>query len=425
MKTDLASALGRALEHVRASNPQEATRAIQAALAGKPLDGEVSTPGSRSPAATRRHVRLIDSGMEDAEVVSDEEEGDGGLSGSFTFGRSKHQRRAAPPRRSLREAVEGLSRGRPQGLAAQLPAGVSLPGISGTSAAPAVPEGARYEWRSHKSHAGSRDYRLYVPSSLPDGPQGLIVMLHGCTQDPDDFASGTGMNDLAEQHGLIVAYPSQTRAHNVQACWNWFRPGDQRRGAGEPAILAGIVRELMAELDIDRSRVFAAGLSAGGAMAAVLGESYPDVFAAIGIHSGLPTGCASDVVSAFAAMRGDSAGIAPREANAAATVRAIVFHGTADTTVHPSNASRIVEAAQSGRNRSAVQLERGASRGGRSYTRALTRDAKGTPMTEHWLIEGAGHAWSGGASVGSYTDPTGPDASAEMVRFFLSDQRAR
>jgi poly(hydroxyalkanoate) depolymerase family esterase len=416
MNRNFAAAMGRALDHVRASDPHEATRIIQAALAGHSgADGE--TTGVTVSKRVRARPNLIDPDAEDAEIVDGREEDADHTANPSAGERAPGGDRSGQPRRRLRDVIDGLSRGRPHGLAAHLAGGVAFPGR--TPIAPAVPEGALYEWRSHSDPCGSRDYRLYVPASLADGAQGLIVMLHGCTQDPDDFACGTSMNALAERHGLVVAYPAQTRAHNAQGCWNWFRTGDQRRDVGEPAILAGLTRALIEQFGIDRSRVFVAGLSAGGAMAAILGETYPDLFAGIGVHSGLPAGCASDVVSAFSAMRGE-VGRASRPAAAfnADAVRTIVFHGAADATVHPSNGDSIVARAR--RDGSKTQELRATSRGGRSYAKTVTHGPDGVSLIEHWLIEGANHAWSGGSAAGSYTDPAGPDASAEMVRFFLS-----
>ena len=221
-------------------------------------------------------------------------------------------------------------------------------------------------------------------------------MLHGCTQSPEDFALGTRMDLAAETAGFAVAYPAQTGAHNMQSCWNWFRPEDQGAGGGEPAILAAIARDLATELDVG-SRVFAAGLSAGGAMAAVLSETHPEVFAAVGVHSGLPAGAAVDLPSAFSAMRGERAG---RPLGGPA----IVFHGTADGTVSPRNARALLPG-------DGVETQH--RNGVRSWTRLTT--AQGTEL---WLIDGAGHAWSGGDAAGSYADAAGPDASAEMLRYF-------
>ena len=247
-------------------------------------------------------------------------------------------------------------------------------------------------------------------------------MLHGGTQGPDDFAAGTRMNALAEEHGFLVAYPSQCKSANPSLCWNWFKPEDQMRGAGEPSIIAGITDEIVSAYDIDRQRVFVAGLSAGGAMAGVMAATYPDVYAAVGVHSGLPYRSATDVTSAFAAMRGDP-GLqrrprkTRRDSDHALRVRTIVFHGDADHIVHPSNAGRIVEAQAKGGD--SVESVKARSSASRSYTRAVTRDKTGTAVVEHWLIHGSGHAWSGGSADGTYTDPHGPDASRAMLRFFL------
>ena len=263
---------------------------------------------------------------------------------------------------------------------------------------------------------GSRDYRLFLPSTISEGAKGLVLMLHGCTQNPDDFACGTDMNSHAEKSGLIVVYPHQTRAQNAQGCWNWFRPQDQRAEAGEAALLAALVEAVAAEFAVPQGGIFAAGLSAGGAMAATLAAVHPTLFAAVGVHSGLPHGAAHDVPSAFAAMRGQGG---RTKAGGDGSVRMIIFHGTADATVHPSNAEKLVSAAGPAL-RGASRRENGKSAGGRSYSCTVVEGRDGTPLIESWRIEGATHAWSGGRPDGSYTDPAGPDASAEMVRFFLN-----
>jgi len=290
----------------------------------------------------------------------------------------------------------------------------------GRTSATVVPPDARYLTRSFVGYSGARDYKLYLPASV-QRPRGLIVMLHGCKQDPDDFAVGTNMNAIAEIHGLAVVYPGQTGTANPSSCWNWFRPSDQARGTGEPSIIAGITREIAAEFSLERDQVFVAGLSAGGAMAAVMGEVYPDLYSAVGVHSGLPCGAASDVVTAFSAMRGDACVGNPtaERGNSGQRVRTIVFQGDADQTVHPVNADRIV-AAVSADHLSAWTERTGRSPGGREFVCSLLAAGDGTPVVEYWRIKGAGHAWSGGSPEGSYTDPAGPDASAEMVRFFLS-----
>ena len=283
-----------------------------------------------------------------------------------------------------------------------------------------IPDGAQYLSRSYACAAGRRNYKLYVPHRQHAGGRPLLVMLHGGTQDADDFAAGTRMNVLAEEHGFIVAYPSQCKSANPSLCWNWFKPEDQVRGAGEPSIIAGITDEIVAEYDIDPQRVFVAGLSAGGAMAGVMGATYPEVYAAVGVHSGLPYRSATDVASAFSAMRGDP-GLQRRQrktgprSDHALRVRTIVFHGDADQIVHPSNAAKIIEA----KTGDTVERAKVRSSASRAYTRAATRDKTGTVVVEQWLIHGSGHAWSGGSADGTYTDPHGPDASRELLRFFL------
>lgn len=271
--------------------------------------------------------------------------------------------------------------------------------------------------------AGALDYKLFVPAGAQRTRAPLLLMLHGCTQSADDFALGTRMNLLAGERGYVVAYPQQSSARNPNRCWNWFRGSDQERGHGEPATLAALTRHLVARHGLDEGRVYVAGLSAGGAMASVLASTHPDVYAAIGVHSGLPIGLASDVPSAFAAMRTGKAGGRGRTAgDARRPVPAIVFHGDGDTTVHPRNGAGVVsQSLGGGAGTDAagfdVTVERGVAPGGRHYTRTLhVRD--GRVGAEHWVTHGAAHAWSGGDPSGSYTDPAGPDASAHMLRFF-------
>lgn len=275
---------------------------------------------------------------------------------------------------------------------------------------------------SFGNQAGTRPYKLYIPKLYAGEPRPLIVMLHGCTQNPDDFAAGTRMNALAEERGCFVLYPAQTCGANRSRCWNWFKRADQRRDQGEPAILAGMTRECMSRYAIDPRRVYVAGLSAGGAMAAVLAAAYPDLYAAVGVHSGLAVGSAHDVQSAFAAMQGAPRGRSTARKRASGSLPVIVFHGDRDTTVHPRNGEQVI--LESADPAAASSVEQGQVPGGHAYTRTVHRDSSGRVVLEHWLVHGAGHAWSGGSASGSYTDPKGPDAAREMLRFFLQTGRA-
>jgi poly(hydroxyalkanoate) depolymerase family esterase len=288
-----------------------------------------------------------------------------------------------------------------------------------TQLAPVLPKGARFEQLAFANEAGSRDYKLYVPSSFTGQPVPLVMMLHGCTQSPDDFAVGTRMNLLAEEFGFLVAYPAQPKSSNPSKCWNWFRPGDQRRSQGEPALIAGIAQQIAKNYPIRRSQIYVAGLSAGGAAAAIMGAAYPDIFAALGVHSGLACGAASDVPSAFSAMRqGDSRPIPHWQTSSSGPVPTIVFHGDRDTTVSPVNGHQVIAQAKAGAALT-PSVERGQSRGGIKYTCVSETDQGGRTVLEHWTLHGCGHAWSGGSTEGSYTEPRGPDASREMIRFFL------
>ncbi|WP_425352683.1 extracellular catalytic domain type 1 short-chain-length polyhydroxyalkanoate depolymerase [Methylobacterium terrae] len=323
----------------------------------------------------------------------------------------------------LREGLQGLSQGLSQGLGDAFSGGLGGGGLPGAGPKPRrpvpVPEGARFEERRFSGAAGSLTYKVYVPRGRQGERLPVVVMLHGCTQDPDDFALGTRMNELAEAQGALVVYPRQERSANAQKCWNWFQPGDQGRGAGEPALIAGIATAVVEEFGADPARVYVAGLSAGGAAAAILAATYPDVFAAAGIHSGLACGAARDLPSALAAMGQGAA--AP--ARTGPTVPTIVFHGDGDRTVNPLNGERVAAQALPGTPLTET-VTRGASPGGMPYTRSVHADAQGRGIVEKWVLHGAGHAWSGGSPDGSYTEPRGPDASAEMLRFFLEHPRA-
>ncbi|PQV44698.1 PHB depolymerase family esterase [Paraburkholderia sp. BL21I4N1] len=280
------------------------------------------------------------------------------------------------------------------------------------------------------NHAGQRGYKLYVPAVYNGTPLPLIVMLHGCTQNADDFAAGTRMNELAERHGFLVVYPNQSQAANHSTCWNWFKPEDQQRDQGEPSLIAGITREVMARYRVDPARVYVAGLSAGGAMAHIMLTTSPDLYAAGGVHSGLPYGSAKGLPAALAAMKG---GMSAQRHRAPTVPQRplIVFHGDADQTVHPSNGIALVapfdasaaDITASASATAAAQFDTPrASHQPRRYT-AQRRLAANGVEAEYWSIHGAGHAWSGGSPRGTYTDASGPDAAAEMVRFFLAHPR--
>lgn len=282
----------------------------------------------------------------------------------------------------------------------------------------AVPDGAEFRQEQFTCAAGSRAYRTYIPSNAASGVTGIVVMLHGCTQNPEDFALGTGMNELAEEHGFIVVYPQQSRGDNAQSCWNWFSRGDQQRERGEPAILAGMTRKVMDEFSVPAQSTFVAGLSAGAAMAVILGETYPDIFSAVGAHSGLPFGSAKDVPSAFAAMAGNGCDVSKKVSDAPA-VRTIVFHGSADTTVNSSNGDCIARDVMDRGAQLTIEANEPGTTSGRNFNRKSMTTADGTTELEYWFVDGLGHAWSGGQPSGTYTDMKGPDASAEMIRFFF------
>ena len=288
------------------------------------------------------------------------------------------------------------------------------------NAKPCLPGGSRFNNHSYANEAGSRRYKLFIPGRYCAEPLPLVVMLHGCKQSPDDFATGTRMNDLAEEQGLLVAYPEQPPSANPAKCWNWFSPGDQLPDRGEPSLIAGITRQIMREFAVDPIRVYIAGLSAGGAAAAIMGSAYPDLYAAICVHSGLACGAAKDLASAFAAMR---QGGSPLSQGARRPLPTIVFHGDCDKTVNPLNGDQVIAQSKAGMELH-LRVSHGQSAGGISYTRTVQADGSGRPLLERWVLHGAGHAWSGGSPAGSYTEPRGPDASREMLRFFFGASKA-
>ncbi len=280
-------------------------------------------------------------------------------------------------------------------------------------------------------------YRLYLPgnskfvASSPS-PLPVVVMLHGCKQDAADFAAGTAMNVLAEQRKCIVLYPEQRTKANGMRCWNWFETAHQKRDSGEPGMIAALTRDVLANPSnrADPARIYICGLSAGGAMAAVVAGQHPDLFAAVGVHSGLPSGAASDVMSAFSAMRSGPTRTALAKGKDVA-VPTIVFHGSADKTVHPDNGDHVVAAALASLDASGIPLEKiqavdgdaARDQGVRATQRTIYRAADGKSYVEHWAIASGPHAWSGGSPTGSYTDPQGPGASSAMLDFFLQHHK--
>jgi poly(hydroxyalkanoate) depolymerase family esterase len=325
----------------------------------------------------------------------------------------------APVLQSLRGLIDRVKRPPGLELAPLQPAPIPVADI--------VPAGGQFIEATYANAAGRRTYKLYIPSGYSGAPGQalpLVVMLHGCSQSPDDFAAGTRMNAIAEEETCLVVYPAQPSDANPVKCWNWFRPGDQRRDQGEPSLIAGITRQVMRDYAVDPRRVYIGGLSAGAAAAVVMGATYPDLYAAVGVHSGLACGAANDLTSAFAAMRqGElvasfgSDDILPVGSDGSA-VPTIVFHGDCDTTVHPRNGDHVI-AQSMGATNVQTQVQRDRVPGGRAYTRTIHTTEDGRAILEHWEIHGAGHAWSGGSRAGSYTDPRGPDAGREMLRFFL------
>ncbi|WP_411884902.1 alpha/beta hydrolase family esterase [Polaromonas sp. YR568] len=262
-------------------------------------------------------------------------------------------------------------------------------------------------------------YKVFVPSHPRPGLP-VVVMLHGCKQDAADFAAGTAMNAVAEREKFIVVYPEQLRQANSMGCWNWFEPAHQARGEGEPAMIAALASHIASLHRADPARIYIAGLSAGGAMAALAGKLYPEVFAAVGVHSGLAPGAARDVASAFTAMR---RGPGKSAALGAIGLPTIIFQGSGDKTVSPANADAIAQEEVASRAREGIHLSSTRSEvpssEGRESSVVRWTDQAGTAQVEIWTIQSAPHAWAGGDAAGSFTDPKGPNASQAMVRFFM------
>ncbi len=465
--TSFAKQLGQATDMVRNGNLMEATQAIQKALAG---GAEAVAPlapkgAAAAPAATIQPKRAkaawrtsADADVQDAVVIKR------GAPRAARTAQSPHATPITPvtpitpaaasggglqekAMQTAREAMEALSGLANSPLAASL--GESLkkhvarkpkkakPPQQSKARVPTAPELPGSFDQVAMEHGGmEHSYRLFVPPSAATAkPMPLVLMLHGCTQNPDDFATGTGMNQAAAEAGALVVYPAQLRNANPNACWNWFTPENQQRDSGELALLVHMVRDVMARHPVDPQRIYVAGLSAGGAMASLLAREYPEIFAAVGVHSGLQAGAAHNMMGALSAMKSGAKGVpAPAVAAKAGDVPAlIVFHGDADATVSPRNGEQLVEAAthQLGAVALKTETQQGQSAAGQSYTRTLfhtpsaqsKNDANGVRI-EQWTLHGAGHAWSGGAANGSHTDPRGVNATKEMLRFFLEHPKA-
>jgi poly(hydroxyalkanoate) depolymerase family esterase len=387
----------------RANRLSEATALIQLMLRGE-TDLSMTIGPTDDIGPTRSGPSIVDSNSDN------NEERDFTRLGAATFAHSPSFSALQDwPYRVRRHSASGL-----QGWTQRAP--VSTPDV--------VPEGGKFIEAVYTNAAGSRAYKLYIPSRYQSQALPLIVMLHGGTQTPDDFAAGTRMNLIAEEQTCLVVYPTQPRHANPAKCWNWFRANDQRRGRGEPSLIAGITNQVMDDYSVDPQRVYVGGLSAGAAEAAVMGATYPDLYAAIGVHSGLACGAADDLISAFAAMRqGGSRYSYPSDEDTDILedqqpfVPTIVFHGDRDNIVHPRNADHVISCSLRA-SKWQKKVERGCVPNGHAYTRTIHTDANGRAMLEQWCIHGAGHAWSGGSPAGSYTDPRGPDAAREMLRFF-------
>ena len=330
------------------------------------------------------------------------------------------------------------------------PAAVEAPPVDAPPEAPTArpapafkPRPASFNELSFRLGDTSHAYRLYVPGSVAPPGTGekvllpLVVLLHGCKQDAEDFALGTAMNALAEDKKCLVLYPEQSSSANSMRCWNWFDAAHQARDAGEPKMIAALIRKVLKSHDADPSRVYIGGLSAGGAMAALMAGLYPEMFAAVGVHSGLPPGAANDVMSAFSAMRrgarknSDSLADLQGEDGEGVVMPTIVFHGSADKTVNPDNGEQIASAALAALDGAGIKLKKveqaedspGTSSGRRETLRTIYSAADGVPYVEYWAVGSGPHAWSGGDAAGSFTDPHGPSASQAMLDFFLRHRR--
>ena len=454
--TSFAEQLGQATDMVRSGRLAEATQAIQQALAG---GGAAFAAAAAAPVATAtpqpKHTpkakaawRTSAADVQDAVVIEPGAPRTARAQSTPQTPRSAKantststsslkdiQEKASETARAALDALAGFANGSPLGDAVKARTArkpKTKPAPQAKAPGTVVPELPGSFDHVAMEHAGvPHSYRLYVPPVAAKGqPMPLVLMLHGCTQNPDDFATGTGMNQAAADAGALVLYPAQLRHANPNACWNWFTPENQLRDSGELALLVDMVKDVIARHPVDTRRIYVAGLSAGGAMASLLAREYPELFAAVGVHSGLQAGAAHTMMGALSAMKSGAKGVtAPAVAAKPGDVPAlIVFHGDADSTVSPRNGDQLIEAAVHQLGNTAVEREtqQGQSPAGQPYTRTLfhapgakAKDDANDVRVEQWVLHGAGHAWSGGAAHGSHTDPHGVNATREMLRFFL------
>ena len=413
MNDYIQAGMAEAMRLTRAGRLAEATALIQRTL-GSASTVNASAAGSGSEAtSTEAEFRVVDDSPPSTEPSA------GGMAHSRRRGGESVAARLAATLSTLSPEIVHFPGSMPRTTLLMRPV---TPGVTPSS----THGGGQFVDETYSTTAGTRAYKLYIPSGYTGQAVPLVVMLHGCTQSPVDFAAGTRMNVLAEDKTFLVAYPEQAPWANGSKCWNWFQESDQQRDGGEPSLLAGITRQIMSQYRVDGNRVYVAGMSAGGAMAVIMAAMYPDLYAAVGVHSGLTYGAAHDLPSAFAAMQqGTRQDARPlRE-----IIPLITLHGDGDTTVAPVNADCLLDqwkAASDGLGSVPdVKVERGQVASGHAYTRSIYHDVSGQAIMEQWTVHRAGHAWSGGSTIGSYTDPQGPDASTEMVRFFTEHPSSR